>query len=209
MNGSLETTCIVTSQRTFNNYLILFWDVGERKCVKVSRINALYQFLDWVMVQSSSYTLSFAVAFTSTAAEHADLSALFHNKPDSLAKAVTIIINKRKQQRKYLESKEFLHIFNFSQSEKSWNSNWMLGLILSCASVNFPFVSFHLHRRSWVGRSKTNIPVGALLNHTQYSAYCIWHKIVTGYILQHFLWILQSSWILSQLSFMEWISPNT
>lgn len=55
----------------------------------------------------------------------------------------------------------------------------MLSLfILSCASVNFPFVCFHLHRRSWVGTSKTSIPVSALLNHTQYSAYCIWHKIV-------------------------------
>lgn len=57
MYSSLETICIATYQRTFNNHLILYWEVGDRKYVKELWINAPEQFLDWVIVQSSSYVI--------------------------------------------------------------------------------------------------------------------------------------------------------
>lgn len=50
---------------------------------------------------------------------------------------------------------------------------------LSSASVNFSFVCFHLHRRSWVGTTKTTRPVGTpLITHTHvyfgiYLSWCV------------------------------------
>lgn len=52
--GSLGTICIGNSEKAFNNPLILFGDVGDKKYVKVSRLNVPEQFSDWVVVQSSS-----------------------------------------------------------------------------------------------------------------------------------------------------------
>lgn len=127
---------------------------------------------------------------------------------------MTITVNdgkKRENQNLRSFSTFQLHI----QLQSTWNSNWTLSLfILSSASVNFPFVCFHLHRRSWVGRSKTSIPVGALLNHTQTSPsgylFGILH-LVLDKIISTFFELIQRKWswiFFSKLLFMKWFSPR-